>query len=77
MKRIGIILIGFLSVGLAKAQTLESYIQEAEANNPEVQAFEIKYIIAKEKVVEANALPNMEVSAGVFVSEPETRTGAQ
>lgn len=77
MKRIGIILIGFLSIGFAKAQTLESYIEEAEANNPEVQAFEIKYNISKEKVAEANALPNMEVSAGVFVSEPETRTGAQ
>jgi len=77
MKKIGSILIGLLTMGLANAQTLESYIQEAETNNPEVQAFEIRYNISKEKVSEADALPNTEVSAGVFVSEPETRTGAQ
>ena len=77
MKRIATIALGFLSVLAANAQTLDSYIQEAENNNPEVQAFEIKYNIAKEKIAEADALPNTEVSAGVFVSEPETRTGAQ
>ncbi|MRI00244.1 TolC family protein [Kriegella sp. EG-1] len=77
MKKIGSILIGLLAMGIVNAQDLESYIQEAEANNPEVQAFEIRYNISKEKVDEANALPNTELSAGVFVSEPETRTGAQ
>lgn len=60
-----------------KAQTLDSYIQEAENNNPEVQAFELRYNISKEKVEEADAFPKTEVNAGVFVSEPETRTGAQ
>ena len=60
-----------------KAQTLDTYIQEAENNNPEVQAFELRYNISKEKVEEADAFPKTEVSAGVFVSEPETRTGAQ
>lgn len=77
MKKMISICITLLAIGLANGQTLESYIEEAEANNPEVQAFEIKYRVAKEKVSEANALPNTEVSAGVFVSEPETRTGAQ
>lgn len=60
-----------------KAQSLESYIQEAENNNPEVQAFQLRYNISKEKVEEADAFPKTEVNAGVFVSEPETRTGAQ
>lgn len=60
-----------------KAQTLDAYIQESENNNPEVQAFELRYNISKEKVEEADAFPKTEVSAGVFVSEPETRTGAQ
>lgn len=77
MKKTLGILIGLLSMSLANGQTLDSYIQEAEANNPEVQAFEIRYNISKEKVEEADVLPNTEVSAGVFVSEPETRTGAQ
>lgn len=77
MKKIGSILIGILTMGLTHAQTLESYIQQAETNNPEVQAFEIRYNISREKVLEADAFADTEVSAGVFVSEPETRTGAQ
>ena len=77
MKKIGSILIGILTMGLTHAQTLESYIQQAETNNPEVQAFEIRYNISREKVSEADAFADTEVSAGVFVSEPETRTGAQ
>ncbi len=77
MRKVLFIIIGLLSVTVVKAQTLESYLGEAKANNPEVQAFELRYNIAKEKVVQADALPNTEVSAGFFVSEPETRTGAQ
>ncbi|MCK0145379.1 TolC family protein [Arenibacter sp. F26102] len=61
----------------AKAQDLQSYIQEAQKNNPQIQAFDLKYSIAQEKANEVNTLPNTTVSAGYFVSEPETRTGAQ
>lgn len=61
----------------AAAQQLDSYIREAEQNNPEVQAFELRYDLASEKVNEVNTLPDTEFSAGYFVSEPETRTGAQ
>ena len=60
-----------------KAQTLLEYIQEAEANNPEIQAFEVRYSIAEEKKNEANSLPNTEFSAGYFVVPTETRTGTQ
>lgn len=60
-----------------KAQDLQAYIQEAETNNPQIQAFDLKYKIAQEKVNEVNTLPNTSVSAGYFLSEPETRTGAQ
>ena len=77
MKNIINIVIGLLLVTALKAQSLESYIQEAENNNPEVQAFQLRYNISKEKVEEADAFPKTEVNAGVFVSEPETRTGAQ
>ena len=59
------------------AQSLESYLQEAELNSPMIQALELRYNIAKEKVVEMNTLPNTTIAAGYFVSEPETRTGAQ
>lgn len=77
MKNVKII-IGLLLVSFyAEAQELQSYIQEAEANNPDIQAYELRYNIAEEKVNEVNTLPNTVVSAGYFVSEPETRTGAQ
>jgi outer membrane protein TolC len=77
MKKLKYILVFLFVSAFAKAQQLQSYIQEAESNNPEIQAFELRYNIAEEKVNEANWLPNTEVSAGYFVSEPETRVGAQ
>lgn len=58
-------------------QQLESYIREAEQNNPEIQVYELRYDLVSEKINEANTLPDTEFSAGYFVSEPETRTGAQ
>lgn len=60
-----------------QSQQLEILIQEALANNPEIQKFELQNSIANEKVNEVNTLPNSEISVGYFVSEPETRTGAQ
>lgn len=75
----GILFLLFLTVfGLdGHSQQLESYILEAEQNNPEIQGFELRYDLASEKVKEVNSLPDTEFSAGYFVSEPETRTGAQ
>ena len=58
-------------------QQLETLIDVALANNPEIQKFELQYSIASEKVNEANTLPNTQIGVGYFVSEPETRTGAQ
>ena len=66
-----------LSFFAAKAQQLDSYILEAQQNNPDIQANELRYNLAEERVNEVNSLPNTEISAGYFVSEPETRTGAQ
>jgi len=77
MKNIKIILCFLLVSAFAKAQQLQSYIEEATGNNPEIQAYELRYKISEEKVNEANWLPNTEVSAGYFVSTPETRVGAQ
>ncbi len=76
MKSIGWICF-FLVSGLLNAQDLPTYIREAQENNPELQAFELRYRIAEEKTQEADRIPATEISAGVFVSEPETRTGAQ
>ncbi|MGB5498496.1 MAG: TolC family protein, partial [Maribacter sp.] len=62
---------------IVNAQQLQSLIEEALLNNPEVQKFELLYNIASEKVNEVNTIPNTELGVGYFVSEPETRTGAQ
>ncbi|ALM20306.1 transporter [Nonlabens sp. MIC269] len=77
MKNILIILSLVMSFAFAKAQQLQAYIDESIENNPKIQAFELRYNIAEEKVSEANWIPNTEISAGYFISEPETRTGAQ
>ena len=77
MKKRFIYIMFVLATFGTKAQSLESYLQEAEQNSPMIQALELRYNIAKEKVNEVNTLPNTTVAAGYFVSEPETRTGAQ
>ncbi|MFC4721716.1 TolC family protein [Geojedonia litorea] len=72
-----IVLCSLLLVVSVNAQDLQTVINEALENNPEIQKFELKYGIAKERVNEVNALPNSEIGLAYFVSEPETRTGAQ
>jgi len=66
----------FLSL-FTNAQILDTLIEEALANSPEIRKFELQHSIASEKVNEVNTLPNTEFGVGYFVSEPETRTGAQ
>ncbi|WP_275316271.1 TolC family protein [Tenacibaculum bernardetii] len=83
MKNISIIyktvlLLGsFFFVLNTQSQELETYINKALDNNPEIKKFELQYSIASEKVNEVNAIPNTEFGVGYFISEPETRTGAQ
>lgn len=77
MKNIGFIIIGLLAFNFSNAQKLETLIEEALANNPEIQKFELQYQITSEKINEVNTIPNTEIGVGYFVSEPETRTGAQ
>ncbi len=62
---------------ISNAQDLEALVEEALNNNPEIQKFELQYKRASEKINEVNAIPNTEFGFGYFISEPETRTGAQ
>jgi outer membrane protein TolC len=66
-----------LSAFNSYGQDLQTYIDEGISNNPEIQKFQMRYEIASEKVNEANWIPNTEISASYFVTEPETRVGAQ
>ncbi len=62
---------------IAWSQDLQSLIDLGMEHNPDVKKFNLRYEIASEKVNEVNTIPNTEFSYGYFVSEPETRTGAQ
>ena len=75
--KVVLVLCSFLFILKGNAQQLEILIKEALESNPEIQKFELQYKIATEKVNEVNTLPNTEFGVGYFVSEPETRTGAQ
>ena len=77
MKHIKILICLFFVSTFTNAQHLDGLIEEALANNPEIQKFELQYRIASEKVNEVNTIPNTEFGVGYFISEPETRTGAQ
>ncbi|UMB60168.1 TolC family protein [Lutibacter sp. A80] len=74
----GVLVLGsfFLSL-FANAQQLDVLINTALENNPEIQKFELQHKRVSEKVNEVNTVPNTEFGVGYFVSEPETRTGAQ
>ncbi|MEO5788582.1 TolC family protein [Gelidibacter sp.] len=54
-----------------QSQDLQSLIDEALTNNPEIQKFDFQYQIASEKVNEANSLPNTEFNLGVMAIMPE------
>jgi len=71
------ILCSLFFVFSVQAQELTTLVDEALTNNPEIQKHELKYKIASEKINEVKTIPNTEISVGYFVSEPETRTGAQ
>ncbi len=60
-----------------EAQELEVYQDMAQQNNPEISSMEANVEIAREKINEAGSIPDTEIGMGYFVSEPETRTGAQ
>lgn len=74
-----VLIAGFLvfTINVINGQSLDAFVQEAFENNPEIQKFELQYNIATEKVNGVDAVPNTEFGVGYFVSEPETRTGAQ
>lgn len=77
MKHLKTVICVLFVTAFANAQQLDNLIQKALTNNPEIQKFELRYKIATEKTNEVNTFPNTEFGLGYFVSEPETRTGAQ
>ena len=56
---------------LSHGQDLQSYIDEAITNSPEIQKFDVQYKIASEKINEVNSLPNTEFNLGVMAISAE------
>jgi outer membrane protein TolC len=56
---------------------LQTHIEYAITNNPELKAMDLKYQQALEKVPQVKSLPDPTFSAGVFIQPIETRVGAQ
>ncbi|NVK51758.1 MAG: TolC family protein [Flavobacteriaceae bacterium] len=77
LKKVLIFSFSLFTFHFSNAQQLQTLIDEALMNNPEIQKFELQYKSVSEKVEEVNTLPNTEFGVGYFISEPETRTGAQ
>ena len=77
MKKSIFYLIMLLCSTALQAQSLEYYLSLALSNNPQLQALNMRYEIAEEKINQAAAIPKATFGAGYFVSEPETRTGPQ
>ncbi len=78
MKKIIILIVLFISAFSAvQAQTLDSYLEMAAANNPGLQAKYKDFEAALQKVPQVSSLPDPTFSFGYFVSPVETRVGPQ
>lgn len=78
MKKIITLIILFVSAFSAvQAQTLNSYLEMAAANNPGLQAKYKDFEAALQKVPQVSSLPDPTFSFGYFVSPVETRVGPQ
>lgn len=68
---------GVFSRPFAQENALEKYIRIAVENNPELRASYKNFEQALERVDQSKALPDPQLSAGIFVSPVETRVGPQ
>ena len=59
------------------AQNLEAYLQIAGENNPELKAYFNDYLAALERVPQLGALPDPELSMGIFLKPMERYMGNQ
>ncbi len=72
-----VMLMSLVSISNLKAQTLQSYQQEAAQNNPELYALFLNYRSALEERSLTGTLPDPEVAFAYFISPIETRLGPQ
>ena len=76
-KYIVLLLVLMASTFAVKAQTLDSLLKKAYANNPELKALQLEYEAALQKGPQVSQLPDPTVGVGIPVLRPETRLGGQ
>jgi len=76
-KYIVLLLVLMASTFAVKAQTLDSLLKKAYANNPTLKAIQLEYEAALQKGPQVSQLPDPTVGVGVPVLRPETRLGGQ
>ncbi|MEP2008744.1 MAG: TolC family protein [Balneola sp.] len=72
-----VLFLSLFSSSNLKAQTLQSYQQEAAQNNPELKASFNRYLSVLEDRPQLGTLPDPEVAFAYFISPVETRVGPQ
>jgi len=77
MKKIAIVIIMASMATQALSQSLEDYLAEAAANNPELKASFNDYLAAVERTPQAGSLPDPEAVFGYFTKPMETLMGNQ
>lgn len=70
-----IFLLGFYGISLG--QSLEEYLGIAAEGNPELKAYFSDYLAAREKIPQAGALPDPELTMGLFLQPMERLMGNQ
>lgn len=66
-----------LASTISQAQNLEAYLQMAGENNPELKAYFNDYLAALERIPQLGALPDPELSMGIFLKPMERFMGNQ
>lgn len=60
-----------------EATTLEDYLRQAQAANPDLKAFKARYEAAMQRAPQVSALPDPMLQVTSFVESVQTRTGPQ
>lgn len=66
-----------LSLNLVRAQSLDSLLNEAVQNHPELKALQAEYEAQLQQATQVEQLPDAELGIGVPILPPETRLGPQ
>ena len=77
MKKLIFFLLGALSLYAHGQTTMDSYLTHAAEHNPGLKAKFNDYLAAMEQIPQSTALPDPQITFGLFILPVETRVGPQ